>query len=121
MFFNRKHLLELEYKVMGLDFHSNQSCNHYVKYFPENNSMVVFSTIYNNRVMVYKLTKEQYDDFQVGKYALSENGKGHGNTPNGYPIKNYGLIVVFNGGALRNRIGLKKILASAEKIAQEKN
>lgn len=121
MFFNRKHLLEFGYKVMGLDFHSNQTYNHYVKYFPENNSMVVFSTLHNNRVMIYKLTKEQYDAFQEGKYALSENGNGHGKTPTGYPIKNYGLTVVFAGGELKNRKALKTILDSAEKLAQEKN
>ena len=41
MFFRRKHLLELGFQVMGLDFGRNDTCNHYVKYYPEYNSMVV--------------------------------------------------------------------------------
>lgn len=118
MFFRRKHLIEFGYKVMGLDFGSNQTLNHYVKYFPEHNSMVVFSTIYDNSVIVYELTKEQYDDFQDGKYALSHDGKGRGTTPSGYPVKNYGVKIIYAGGELSRIKYLKDILDVAEKIAQ---
>ena len=120
MFFTRKHLLEYGYKVMGLDFGRNDTYNNYVKYFPEHNSMVVFSTVFNNSVLVYRLTKQQYDDFQEGKFALSHDGKGWGNTPDGYPIKNYGLTIVFAGGSISRRKYLKEMLDVAEEMAQGK-
>lgn len=121
MFFRRKHLLEFGYKVMGLDFGCNDTYNNYVKYFDEHNSIVVCSTIHNNRIMVYKLTPEQYKDFHTGKYALSHNGKGYGKTPTGYEIKNYGHRDIFPGGDLPNRKSLKAFLDIAEEIAQGKN
>jgi len=120
MFFTRKHLLEYGYKVMGFDFGRNDTCNNYVKYFPEHNSMVVFSTVFNNSVLVYRLTKQQYDDFQEGKFALSHDGKGWGNTASGYPIKNYGLTIVFAGGEISRRKYLKEMLDVAEEMAQGK-
>jgi hypothetical protein len=118
MFFSRKHLLEYGYKVMGLDFGSNNTYNNYVKYFPEHNSMVVFSSVHNNKVLVYQLTKEQYADFQDGKFALSHDGKGWGTTPSGYPIKNYGLTTIFAGGEISRRKYLKEMLDVAEEVAQ---
>jgi hypothetical protein len=120
MFFRRKHLVEFGYKVMGLDFGSNDTYNHYVKYFPEHNSMVVFSSIHNNRVLVYRLTKQQYDDFQEGKFALSHDGKGWGSTPSGYPIKNHGITTIFAGGDITRRKYLKEMLDVAEEMAQGK-
>lgn len=121
MFFTRKHFIEFGYRVMGLDFGSNNTYNNYVKYFPEHNSMVVCSTIFNNRVMVYRLTKEQYDSFQDGKFALSHDGKGYGKTATGYPIKNHGLTVIYEGGELSRRKFLKEILDVAEEVAQGKD
>lgn len=118
MFFSRKHFIEFGYKVMGLDFGSNHSCNNYVKYFPKFNSMVVCSTIFNNSVMVYRLTKEQYNKFQKGDFALSHDGNGRGTTPTGHKVENYGYINVYSGGELKNRKELKKYLDSAEEIAQ---
>ncbi len=120
MFFRRKHLIGLGYNVIGLDFGRNDTCNNYVKYFPEHHSMVVFSTVFNNSVTVYKLTKDQYDSFQKGEYALSHDGKGYGSTPAGYPVKNYGLKVIFSGGELSRVKYLKDILDIAEEIAQNK-
>lgn len=120
MFFRRKHLVEYGYKVMGLDFCRNDTYNNYVKYFPEHNSMVVFSSIHDNRVLVYQLTKEQYEDFQEGKFALSHDGRGRGNTPAGYPIENYGLRIIFAGGEISRRKYLKEMLDVAEEIAQGK-
>lgn len=118
MFFRRKHFIDFGYKVMGLDFGRNDTYNIYVKYFKELNSLVVCSTIHNNAVMVYRLTKEQYDDFILGKFALSHNGNGFGKTPSGHPIKNYGYINIFSGGELKNRKTLKKYLDQGEIIAQ---
>lgn len=118
MFISRKHLIKLGYEVLGLDFGRNDTFNHYVKYFPEFNSMVVFSSLHNNRVLVYRLTKQQYQDFQEGKFALSHNGNEGGTTPTGYPIKNYGLTVVFHGGGISRIKYLKEMLDVAEEIAQ---
>lgn len=120
MFFRRKHLVELGYKVIGLDFNRNDTYNNYVKYFPKNNSMVVMSTVHNNQVMVYKLTPQQYKDFDKGKYALSHNGRGSGTTPTGHEIKNYGFRPVFNGGDISRVKFLKEMLDVAEEIAQGK-
>jgi hypothetical protein len=116
MFFQRKHFIEWGYKVMGLDFNSNHTCNHYVKYFPEKYSMVVCSTIFNNKIMVYRLTPEQYKDFHDGKFALSHQGQNGGTTPSGYPVKDCGYINVFSGD-LKNRKSLKQYLDQAEVIA----
>lgn len=121
MFFRRKHFLEFGYKVMGLDFGRNDTYNNYVKYFDDLHSMVVCSTIFNNSVMVYKLTPEQYKDFHAGKFALSHNGKGYGTTPSGYPVKNYGLRIIFAGGELTRKKYLKDILDIAEDVAQGKD
>ncbi len=120
MFFNRKHFIDFGYQVMGLDFGSNNTYNIYVKYFPEHNSMAVCSTLHNNKVMVYRLTQEQYDSFQKGEFALSHDGEGYGTTPTGHPIKNYGLTVVYGGGELSRKKFLKDILDVAEDIAQGK-
>lgn len=121
MFFSRKHFIEFGYQVMGLDFGSNNTYNHYVKYFPKYDSMVVCSTIHNNKVMVYRLTKEQYYSFQKGDFALSHDGKGCGTTPIGHSIKNYDLTVIFEGGNLTRKKRLKDILDVAEDIAQGKD
>lgn len=118
MFFRRKHLIDFGYQVLGLDFGRNDTYNHYVKYFPEHNSMVVFSSLFNNSVLVYRLTKQQYEDFQKGKFALSHDGKGWGTTPSGYPVKNYGLTVIFAGGEISRRKNLKEMLDIAEEVAQ---
>jgi len=120
MFFRRKHLLKLGYKVMGLDFGRNDTENHYVKYFPKHNSMVVVSTIHNNAVMVYKLTPQQYKDFDKGKFALSHDGNGFGKTPTGHEIKNYGFRPIFGGGEITRVKYLKEITDVAEEIAQGK-
>lgn len=121
MFFRRKHFIEFGYKVMGLDFGNNDTYNNYVKYFDEHNSMVVCSTIYDNKVMVYRLTPEQYKDFHAGKYALSHDGKGYGKTPTGHDVMNYGHTNVFKGGELSNRKSLKEFLDLAEEIAKGGN
>lgn len=121
MFFSRKHFIEFGYQVMGLDFGSNNTYNHYVKYFHEHNSMVVCSTLHNNRVVVYRLTKEQYESFKKGEFALSHDGRGYGTTPTGYPIKNYGMTVIYEGGELSRRKFLKEILDVAEDVAQGKD
>lgn len=121
MFFRRKHLLELGYKVMGLDFGRNDTYNHYVKYYPEHNSMVVFSTLHNNSLLLYRLTKEQYADFQKGNFALSHDNRGWGTTPAGYPIKNYGLTILFQGGEISRVKYLKNMLDIAEDLAQGKD
>jgi hypothetical protein len=118
MFFKRKHLVEFGYKVMGFDTGSNNTCYNYVKYFPEYSSLVVFSTIFDNSVLVYKLTSEQYQDFIEGKFALSHNGKGYGKTPCGYDVKNYGLRTIFGGGEIARLKYLKEMLDVAEEIAQ---
>ena len=120
MFFRRKHLVGLDYKVMGLDFNRNDTYNNYVKYFPKHHSMVVMSTVHNNQVMVYKLTPQQYRNFEKGKYALSHDGKGSGTTPTGHEIKNYGFRPIFNGGEITRVKYLKEILDVAEEIAQGK-
>lgn len=121
MFFNRKHLIALGYKVMGLDFGSNHTYNNYVKYFPQFHAIVVCSTIHNNAVFVYKLTPEQYEAFENGKFALSHNGNGWGKTPCGYEVKNHGYISIFGGGDLTRVKYLKEILDVAEDIAQGKD
>lgn len=105
---------------MGLDFASNHTYNNYVKYFPEHNSMVVFTNIYNNSVLVYRLTKAEYEAFNRGDFALSFDGKGHGKTPTGHPVKNASLVTVYSGLELGNRKELKKYLDKAELIAQYK-
>lgn len=117
MFFNRKILVnEFNYQVMGLDFNNNHTYNNYVKYFDEYNSMVVFSTIFDNSILVYRLTPEQYKDFKDGKYALSHDGKGFGKTPTGYNVKNYGINKLFSGSISRKKT-LKEMLDIAEEIA----
>lgn len=118
MFFTRQHLIDLGYQVLGIDFQTNNTYKNYVKYFPEHNSMVVFSTIFNNKVLVYKLTKEQFDGFNKGEFALSHNGKSSGTTCSGVPIKNYGLQTIFDGGFISRIKYLKEILDIAESIAK---
>ena len=120
MFFNRKHLLEYGYKVMGIDTHSNKSCYHYVKYFDEHNSMVVFSTIHHNTVNVYFLTPEQYQDFHKGNFALSHDGNSTGRTPSGYDTKITQMVKVFEGGEMKYKTQLKYHLDKAETLAQKK-
>lgn len=121
MFFKRKNLLEYGYKIMGFDTHRNSSCYHYVKYFDNHNSMVLFSTIHYNIINVYFLTPEQYKDFHKGKFALSHDGNSNGRTPSGYDIKIVKLVKVFEGGEINRRKYLKEMLDVAEEIAQGKN
>lgn len=118
MFFNYGHLEPLGYKILGIGFSSKNTCNHYIKYFPNHNSIVVFSTIYNNRIVLYRLTEDQYHSFEKGEYALSHTGKGYGTTPCGVPIKNYGVNVLFEGGNITRYKKLKEMLSIAEDLAQ---
>lgn len=120
MFFNYGHLEPLGYKILGIGFSSKNTCNHYIKYFPEHNAIVVFSTIFENRLLVYRLTEEQYNGFIKGEYALSHTGKGYGNTPCGVPVKNYGVNVLFSGGNITRYKKLKEMLSIAEDFAQGK-
>ena len=118
MFFNYGHLEPLGYKILGFGFSSKDSCNHYIKYFPNHNSIVVFSTIHYNRIIVYRLTEDQYHSFVKGDYALSHTGNGYGTTPSGAPIKNYGVNVLFEGGNITRYKKLKEMLSIAEDLAQ---
>lgn len=120
MFFNYSHLEPLGYKILGIGFSSKNTCNHYIKYFPEHNAIVVFSTIFENRLLVYRLTEDQYNNFIKGEYALSHTGDGYGATPSEVPIKNYGVNVLFSGGNITRYKKLKEMLSIAEDFAQEK-
>jgi len=116
MFFNRKHLAELGYGILGLHTLSLNTCHHYVKYFDETNSLVLFSTIKHNTVGVFKLMPTDYADFKLGKFALSTT-KDSGITPSGAKIRRGNYIEVFGGGEIKNRKALKAYITQAEELA----
>lgn len=82
MFFNKKHLEPLGYKIIGFNWGSLNSLYNYAKMFEATKSMVVFSTVYDNTVAVYKMTDSQWDDYNNGFVAISHDGT---EKPNGTP------------------------------------
>lgn len=113
MHFNKKHLAEFGYKHSGVLEPSLDALTKYVKEFPEHYGIVVFSTLSRNKIVAFRLTKEQYEGYKNGDFSLSVSGR-LGKTPQGWDIKDYGRKEIFAGGEIKNRKTLKAYLDIAE-------
>lgn len=120
MFFNKIHLENLGYKVVGLRMGGLNVCHHYSKMFEDKRTLVIFSTIYDNIVRVYKLTEKQWESYQKGDVALSLSGNSHGwTTTSGHHIINAHQMKIIHTGELKRQKRLKELLDIAERVAQD--
>jgi hypothetical protein len=119
MFFNRRHLENHGYEIIGLRMGGLDTCHHYSKKFEDRRTLVIFSTIYHNMVGVYKLTEKQWDSYIKGEVALSHSGESHGKTPCGHPIINVKTMRIIHTGEIKRQKRLKELLDIAERVAQD--
>lgn len=86
-FWDRKTMLNLGFKVLGLDFGNNQAYNFYVRYFPEHTAILIFDA-YENKMNLYQLSPSDYAGFNNGDYAITyDKSKHNTNSPMGSRLK----------------------------------
>jgi len=69
-FWDRKTLLSVGFKVLGLDFGGNNVYNFYVQYYPASHAILIFDA-YENIMNLYKLSPEDYNGFKDGKFSIT--------------------------------------------------
>ena len=72
MILNRKWLLTVGWKVLGLDMQNNNAIQRYVRYYPEKNAVLI-ADAHCEQVYGFKLSPEDYKRFEDGEIAITRD------------------------------------------------
>ena len=86
-FWKRKTMIDLGFKVLGLDMGNNNAYNFFIKYFPEDSVILLFDA-FDNIMNLYKLSPSDYKQFEDGLFAITYDKNKHNQiTPMGDKLK----------------------------------
>lgn len=88
MIMNRKYMLSIDFKVLGLDFGSNTSCYNYTKYYDKQLYLLIADSN-ECTLRAYKFSnKKEMKAFKDGKFYITADSYKDGQKGiHGYPAK----------------------------------